>query len=130
MNKIISGTLFFCLSIALFFTPNISQKAEAHMLQSSVDELIVQVPNSNDKNRGSIERAIIASKGVEYKGYCSSLHVYMMLVDRSVQANDLFIEQIMKAEGMEYYLKVGTTIETIKASCDMHDNTSPQNSEQ
>lgn len=121
----------FLLTLSLISFSSFTRSNESTIINATtVEELLIQVPKSNAKNQLSIESAIIATKGVEYKGYCSSLQVYMMLVDRSVQSNDLFIEQIMKNEGLDFYVKEGATIAAVKATCGMHENTTPQNSQQ
>ncbi|MCK6641271.1 MAG: hypothetical protein L6Q81_14420 [Bacteroidia bacterium] len=121
----------FLLTLSLISFSSFTRSNESTIINATtVEELLIQVPKSNAKNQLSIESAIIATKGVEYKGYCSSLQVYMMLVDRSVQSNDLFIEQIMKNEGLDFYVKEGATIAAVKTTCGMDENTAPQNSQQ
>lgn len=121
----------FLLTLSLISFSSFTRLNESNVINATtVEELLIQVPKSNAKNQLSIETAIMATKGVEYKGYCNSMQVYMMLVDRSVQANDLFIEQIMKNEGLDFYVKEGATISTVKSACGMEVNTTPQNSQQ
>jgi hypothetical protein len=124
----LAGTLLvFVLTLFSSFIPNETPK---NVVATTVEELIIQVPKSTAKNQAAIESAIIASKGVEFKGYCSSLQVYMMLVDRSVQANNQFVEDIMKSQELDFYIKEGSTIAGVKAACGMDANDQPQNSQQ
>lgn len=127
--KMLLAVSLLTLSLISFSSFTSSEETTINSL-TTVEELIIQVPESNLKNQSAIENAISTTKGVEYKGYCSSMQVYMMLVDRSVQSDNTFIGDIMKAQGLAFYIKEGSTIATVKAACGMDANSTPQNSQQ
>ncbi len=127
--KMMLAVSLLTLSLISFSSFTSSEESTINSL-TTVEEVIIQVPESNPKNQSAIINAISATKGVEYKGYCSSLQVYMMLVDRSVQEDNTFIVDIMKAQGLTFYIKEGSSIATVKAACGMEVNSTPQNSQQ
>lgn len=127
--KMLLAVSLLTLSLISFSSFTASEESTINSL-TTVEELIIQVPESNFKNQSAIINAISSTKGVEFKGYCSALKVYMMLVDRSVQADNTFIGDIMKGQGLAFYIKGGSSITTVKAACGMDTNSTPQDSQQ
>jgi hypothetical protein len=127
--KMLLAGFLLTLSLISFSSFTVTEETTINSL-TTVEELIIQVPESNLKNQPAVINAISSTKGVEYKGYCSSLQVYMMLVDRSVQEDNTFIVDIMKTQGLAFYIKDGSSIATVKAACGMDVNSNPQDSQQ
>lgn len=127
--KMLLAVSLLTLSLISFSSFTVSEENTINSL-TTVEELIIQVPESNLKNQSAIINAISTTKGVEYKGYCSTMQVYMMLVDRSVQTDNRFIGDIMKAQGLAFYIKEGSSIASVKAACGMDNSTTPQDSQQ
>lgn len=101
---------------------NISRASENLTVVSAYEELIIQIPGINDKNQHTVSQALVANKGVVYKGYCSTYQVMMILVDRDQQPTNRFLEETMHTVALDFFIKEGTTIAQMYTDCGMDPN--------
>lgn len=89
-------------------------------------EVIVQVPNMDEKNMAQIKSELTANKGVQVINTCMKLKVVVLRVNRDVQQNDDFVMVAFKTLQMEYFIKDGTGAQ-INAACGTVSNDQNQN---
>lgn len=80
-------------------------------------ELILQVPEVNDKNLADVRSAIENAGGLTFSGYCAKNHVLMYFVDVTVHNDYAFLDTILPPMGFSYNIKEGTTIYQVETDC-------------
>jgi hypothetical protein len=85
-----------------------------------LEEVIVQVPATNNKNKTDIRSRLTSFPGVYVNGYCESLQIYLIRVDRSQQPGNDFLEAVFHNHyQFSYYIKESCTIEQVRTMCGM-----------
>lgn len=80
-------------------------------------DLIIQVPQMNEKNKATLKTNIMAAGGLVFRGYCDKMQLIMFSVDRTVHADDRFLETIMPSMSLEYFIKTDATIDNVNLAC-------------
>lgn len=85
-----------------------------------LEEVIVQVPAANAKNIADIRSRLTSFPGVYVNGYCESLQIYLIRVDRAQQPGNNFLEAVFHDQyQFSYYIKESCTIEQVRSMCGM-----------
>jgi hypothetical protein len=85
-----------------------------------LEEVIVQVPGTTDKNKTDIRTRLTAIPGVYVNGYCETLQIYLIRVDRAQQPGNDFLETVFHDHyQLSYYIKESCTIAQVRTMCGM-----------
>ncbi|MGL5888930.1 MAG: hypothetical protein ACRC3B_03555 [Bacteroidia bacterium] len=85
-----------------------------------LDELIVEIPNLSAKTESAIRARFTSAPGVYFNGYCEIRKIYLLRIDRSVQPNNDFLENILHNDYQySYFVKEDCTIEQVRVICNM-----------
>ncbi|MCU0433373.1 MAG: hypothetical protein MUC87_07975 [Bacteroidia bacterium] len=97
---------------------------------SAFSELVIEVPKVTVKNYSLLETALAASPGVFVNGYCEERKMFLLLIDRSRQPDNSFLDQLLHNMELEYHVKESCTIAQVRDLCGMgtanQSTTSPQ----
>ena len=80
-------------------------------------ELIIQIPDLNEKNAESVETLILNEGGIVFLGYCEKMQVLMFNVDRNMHADNSFINPVLKQVPLDFNIKVDASIAQVQNSC-------------
>lgn len=112
------------LLLALFVFMNYAQarvpeknEPTAAFSVPAYQDLIIQVPQMNEKNKAALKTNILAAGGLVFRGYCDKMQLIMFSVDRTVHADDRFLETIMPSMSLEYFIKTDATIDNVNLAC-------------
>lgn len=97
---------------------------------TAMSELVVEIPGVNEKNQMQIHTALASTPGVFVNGYCEERRMFLLLVDRTRQANDEFLEKRMHHFQLEYHVKESCTIAQVRELCGMGSGSESTNSPQ
>ncbi|MCA6364073.1 MAG: hypothetical protein IM638_13615 [Bacteroidetes bacterium] len=85
-----------------------------------LEEVIVQVPSTTNKNVTDIRTRLTAIPGVYVNGYCEDLQIYLIRVDRALQPGNSFLETVFHDHyQFSYYIKESCTIAQVRTMCGM-----------
>ncbi|MCU0433371.1 MAG: hypothetical protein MUC87_07965 [Bacteroidia bacterium] len=85
-----------------------------------LEEVIVQIPGATQKTQADIRTRFASVQGVYVNGYCESLKIYLIRVDRSLQPDNAFLETVLHDQyQLSYFIKAGCTIEQVRTMCGM-----------
>lgn len=110
-----------CMLMLSSFTNSDVKQSEScatgshYLVAAQYKELLIQVEDLNEKNMSEIRTAIEASGGVIFKGYCSSHHILMYLVNRDTHPDNTFLNKLT-ALSYSYVIKEGT-ISQVSTDC-------------
>ena len=95
-----------------------------------MNELVVETPGVNEKNRQQVYTALSARPGVVVNGYCEDRRMFLLLIDRTRQPDNAFLEQLMHHFNLEYHVKEACTIAQVRELCGMGTGNESTNSPQ
>jgi hypothetical protein len=85
-----------------------------------LSELIVEIPAVTGKNELTVRTRLSAVPGVYFNGYCENRKIYLLRIDRNVQPNNDFLDNILHNDfQFSYFIKEDCTIEQVRTLCDM-----------
>ncbi len=114
----LSGILF-TSSFATLESENAKGKTFASDVQCMLanrKELVLKVNEINDKNMSTIRNSIESGGGLIFKGYCSSMHILMYLVDRDVHPDNTFLNKLT-VQNFTFEIKEGASIASVCSTC-------------
>jgi hypothetical protein len=110
--------------------PKISESRKIIFLAPSYKELIIQVPELNEKNLAAVRGNVEASGGMVFVGYCKKLNVLMYDMDTNVHTDYQFLNTAFMNVSMGYLIKDGSSISQVEISCGMNPETQPAQTQQ
>ncbi|HEX8516200.1 MAG TPA: hypothetical protein VF868_08370 [Bacteroidia bacterium] len=117
MKKIFFSILAGNLFLLTFPVNHALGSINTPVLIAARENVIIQVPLSGDKTHTLIVQALTAYPGVTYVGKCLDQNMYFIIVDRSVQPGNGFIEDIFRNLSLEHFIKTGTPMEKAISDC-------------
>jgi hypothetical protein len=99
------------------------KSANAHPISANFisnphyEELVIEMPGINSKNENDIRTSLDSVSGVYYNSFCEQKKIMMFYVDRDVQADNSFLDNVLMPQGMVYYIKEGVSIKQIEYDC-------------
>jgi hypothetical protein len=96
----------------------------------ALSELVVEVPGVNEKNSQQVHTALASRPGVYVNGFCQERKMFLLLVDRTRQPDDEFLQQLMHRFQLEYHVKESCTIAQVRDLCGMGAGNESTNSPQ
>jgi hypothetical protein len=85
---------------------------------SSEKEVIIQVPEINEKNLPFVRQNIEASGGMIFKGYCREQKVLLYMMDTNLHDDYAFLNVAFMNVSLGYLIKEGT-FSQVREACDM-----------
>ncbi|MCA6364071.1 MAG: hypothetical protein IM638_13605 [Bacteroidetes bacterium] len=96
----------------------------------ALSELVVETPRVNEKNQLQVQTALASSPGVFVNGYCEERKMFLLLINRTQQPDNLFLDQLMHRFQLEYHVKESCTIAQVRELCGMRTGNESTNSPQ
>jgi hypothetical protein len=95
-----------------------SERFSSGSIVSNDKELIIQVQGLSVKNTAAVRKAIEDNSGVTFRGICYQNSVLMYVIDRDLQPDNSFVDDVMKAYNLTYVVKEGTIVQVMAACSD------------
>jgi hypothetical protein len=96
----------------------------------ALSELVVETPRVTEKNQLLLQNALASSPGVFVNGYCEERKMFLLLIDRSQQPDNVFLDELMHRFQLEYHVKEACTIAQVRELCRMGTGNESTNSPQ
>ena len=110
ITKTLVCSCFFVLTL-------LCSNLKAQNANPAYQEVLVFVKQADEKNTETIRQRLRSAGGVVVSGYCGQQHIFYMLVDRNVHADDLFLDGIFRSLNLTFEPKIGVSIAQAQAAC-------------
>lgn len=97
-------------------------ESRVNFVSSTSKELIIQVPEMNDKNLSEIRKNLELNGGMNFVAYCKNLHVIMYVMDTNIHPDYDFINTAFMNVSLGYVIKEGT-IGQVEVACGLNPET-------
>ncbi len=107
-------TLVAFIAIVGFF----SFSANAQQTQTQSTEVVIEVTGIvYERGYPEVAGSLLLHDGLEIVGFCESLHVILIKVDRSIQPDDAEIIDALRSINAPFYIKEGATFSQVIDNC-------------
>lgn len=105
--------------LALIFSISMIAASPLHS-PPVLDELIVEIPGVTGKTELTVRTRLSGVPGVYFNGYCENRKIYLLRIDRNIQPNNDFLDNVLHNDfQFSYFVKEDCTIEQVRTLCDM-----------